>query len=160
MPGRGGIPDGHYAAPDSKQVDGIKISGANWNGGRIETQVGTKIKAIQVQAKQGVGGLVDGSVDLVTDLVEKLQTGDILGEFMQTGNLKNAKLGRIIGSTFHLGGDVLGKLSTTSQREGDFDNAILDLVNPADPPNGIPEDQAPGFLRIDNLTDPGKIKTK
>ena len=93
----------------------------------------------RIGVANGSLSLGDGSVDLVTNLIEKLQTGHIFNDFTLTGNIKNATLGRIVGSTFHLDGDILGKLSTKSQRDGDFVNDILNLNNPADPANGIPE---------------------
>jgi len=140
-------------------VDAIKITGANWLGGQIETLVGTRIKSIQVRAKKGVGGQVLGTVDLSVFLVDKLQTGNILSDFNVTGNLKTVKVERIIGSTFHITGDVRGRFSTTSQGSlQGFVNGRLDLLNPADPAKGI-SDQAPGVLQIDSLIDPTKIKT-
>ena len=90
-----------------------------------------------------------------------IQTGNILSNFTISGDLKTVKIERIIGSTFHITGDLLGKFSTTSQGSVQgFIGNTLDLMNPADPKKGIHEDQAPGFLQIDNPPDPKKIKTR
>ena len=131
-------------------VDAIKITGANWNGGRVETQAGTSVRSIQVKAKRGAGGLVQGPVTLVVDLLDKLQTGNTLSELLHTGDLRKGMVGRIIGSTFHIGGDVLERFITTSQAAPSdpdgLDDGMLALLDN-------------GTLQIDNLTDPNRVKT-
>ncbi|MCH9022635.1 MAG: hypothetical protein IID32_07700 [Planctomycetes bacterium] len=140
-------------------VDAIRILGANFNGGEINTLVGTRIKSFQVIAKNGVGGEILGTVDLSVDLLDKLKTGNISSDFTISGDLKTAKVERIIGSTFHITGNLLGKFTTTSQgSEQGFVGNTLNLLNPADPDKGVSEED-PGVLQIDNLPDPNKIKT-
>ena len=142
-------------------VDGILISGADWLGGQVQTQPGTNIGTISVTARRGEGGNVSGAVDLAAELVNNLKTVHILQDFTLAGNVKRATLGRVIGSTFQVDGQILSRLTTMSQASpsGFVDNT-LELLNPANPSGGIGQDQAPGFLQIGTETNPARIRTK
>ena len=123
-------------------IDTILLRGANWRGGQVLTQAGTRIKQINLKARKGFGGDVTGPVNVLADVLDKLRTGDMHSNHALSGDLKSAKVGRIIGSTFSIGGDLIKRLSTKSQVDelvdpNGLDDGSLELVNTDGNANGI-----------------------
>ena len=147
-------------------VDSIRLVGANWTGGRIETQPNTWVNRIKVKARghKSIGGEIQGDINLIGGSLVRLNAGDILQDFtIETGDLKRGNIGRILGGRFHIGGDVLGKLTTISKADPDddgLDDGVLKLLNPLYAFSGLVDPSLPtGILQIDNLTDKRKVRT-
>ena len=118
-------------------VNAVQIKGADWVGGRLETQPGTRIKQVQIKPKAGAGGVVRGPMELAVDLIEKFTTGDILADVTHRGDMKAGSVGRIVGSTFHITGNILQRLRTKSQRGATgVATGTIELLNPPTDPDG------------------------
>ena len=132
-------------------IDALRITGANWSGGRVVTQPGTRVKLIQVKSRKSKGGLIDDVLMIESPCVDTFKAGDVQATLTLEGDLGTGQFARVIDSTLHIKGDVLRRLTTRSRGElVGFAGGVLDLVN----------DDAPGgALRIDGLTDEGRIRT-